>query len=105
MIKTTSALRGASLADNGQWQPSFYRLSRPDDRKRVADVLADPRVLVHDTLSSQVKELVRSLNPSVKFSAETLENAAQQHLASTPLEEYGVWVHYPWSNRLVHLLH
>ncbi len=104
MIKTTSALRGASLADNGQWQPSFYRLSRPDDRKRVADVLADPRVLVHDTLSSQVKELVRSLNPSVKFSAETLENAAQQHLASTPLEEYGVWVHYPWSNRLVHLL-
>lgn len=104
MTKTISALKGPSTADIGQWQPSFYRLSRPDDRKRIADVLADPRVLVHDTLSSQVKELVRSLNPSIKFTAEALENAAQQHLASTPFDEYGVWVHYPWSNRLVHLL-
>lgn len=26
------------------------------------------------------------------------------YLGQTPPEEYGVWVYYPWSTRLVHLL-
>ncbi len=104
MTRTTSALKGSSLADNGQWQPSFFRLSLSADRERIAGVLADPRAVVHDTMTGQLKELVRSLNPSVKFSPEAMEQAAVAHIGATPMDEYGVWVHYPWSGRLVHLL-
>jgi tRNA A37 threonylcarbamoyladenosine dehydratase len=59
---------------------------------------------VHDELIGQLQELVRSLNPSIKFSKEELKEAARAHLKDRVPEEYGVWVHYPWSGRLVHLL-
>jgi molybdopterin/thiamine biosynthesis adenylyltransferase/nitroreductase len=64
----------------------------------------EPRTVVFDQLHSQLTELVRSLNPSVRFTKEELDAAAQAHLKGVPAAEYGVWVYYPWSFRLVHLL-
>jgi molybdopterin/thiamine biosynthesis adenylyltransferase len=40
----------------------------------------------------------------VRFSAPDLDAAAIAHLKGIRAEEYGVWVYYPWSQRLVHLL-
>ncbi len=59
---------------------------------------------VHDELHSQLRELVRALNPSVKYNTPELDAAALAHLGRTPAQIYGVWVYYPWSRRLVHLL-
>ncbi len=39
-----------------------------------------------------------------KFTQELYDEAIKLHLGNTPIEHYGVWVFYPWSNRLVHLL-
>ena len=64
----------------------------------------DPHVIVLDQLHGQLTELVKALNPSVKYTPADLDRAATGHLGGTPSELYGVWVHYPWSNRLVHLL-
>jgi hypothetical protein len=64
----------------------------------------EPRTVVYDQLHGQLTELVRSLNPSVRFTKEELDAAAQAHLKGIPAAEYGVWVYYPWSFRLVHLL-
>ncbi len=47
---------------------------------------------------------MKSKNPSILFNKEELTKAAEKHIGATPFEEYGVWVYYPWSNRLVHLL-
>jgi len=63
-----------------------------------------PRMVVHDDLHSQLRELVRCLNPSVRFTPEELDQAATDHLKGCEPHLYGVWVHYPWSDRLVHLL-
>ena len=104
MIKTLHALKTASLAQMDQWQPLFFRLSEATDHAGFEEVLTLPGLKVSDTLASQLKELVRTLHPSVKFVPEELDAAARAHLGATPPDEYGVWVHYPWSNRLVHLL-
>ncbi|MFZ1686271.1 MAG: Rv1355c family protein [Flavobacteriales bacterium] len=104
MIKTLNALKSASLLAADRWQPDFIRLSDEAARSRMASLVVQPGLSVHDTIGSQLKELVRALNPSVKFTPEALEAAALGHIGTIPLDEYGVWVHYTWSNRLVHLL-
>lgn len=59
---------------------------------------------MHDALHGQLEELVKLQNPRIKFTKDTLSAAATAHLGTTVPEEYGVWVYYPWSRRLVHLL-
>jgi len=51
-----------------------------------------------------LKELMKYKTPSRKFNEEELEALVFKHIAPLSLNEYGVWVYYPWSNRLVHLL-
>lgn len=99
------ALTSASAIDRDVHRPEFYRLALPADRERLRGMLKHvPGIRVHDELHSQLRELVRALNPSTKYTAEELDRAALAHLGDTPATEYGVWVYYPWSDRLVHLL-
>lgn len=104
MDQDLQASIAASSTHTDVWRPEFIRLEEADGRARLRALLAVPGVLVHDFIRPQVKELVRSLNPGVKYSAETLELAAEAHVGTTPWPQYGVWVFYPWSKRLVHLL-
>lgn len=63
-----------------------------------------PGLRITDGLRGQVAELVRTMEPARSFSSADLEQAVTDHLGSAPAEEYGVWVHYPWNDSLVHLL-
>ncbi len=87
------------------FQPQFFRLSSVANEHSLEQLLAqNPHIQVFDQLQSQLEELVKSLNPSTVFSKETLQEAVKLHLDHTPAVLYGVWVYYPWSGRLVHLL-
>ena len=94
----------ASLSHADVWNPEFIRLGSAEGDARFQAVLALPGIQVHDGLRGQVKELVRSLTPSVRYTPEELERSAEAHVGGTGWLAYGVWVFYPWSNRLVHLL-
>ncbi len=99
------ALDTASAPDRGIYRPEFFRLSLPTDRQRLDAVLKlVPGITIHDELHAQLVELVRTLDPSVKFGKEELRSAAIAHLKGIDPHFYGVWVYYPWSRRLVHLL-
>lgn len=99
------ALDTASVPDRTIYRPEFFRLSSPEDGVRLKGLLKqEPRPIVHDELHSQLMELVRTLHPSRKFSKADLSAAATAHLGGVDPHDYGVWVYYPWSHRLVHLL-
>ncbi|MDO8998573.1 MAG: Rv1355c family protein [Bacteroidota bacterium] len=85
--------------------PQFFRLSNNSDKQKL-DVLleANSDVKVFDQIYNQIEELVKVKNPSIKFSAANLSEAVKKQIGLIPIEEYGVWVYYPWSNRLVHIL-
>lgn len=92
--------KGSSAMDH---EPRLFRL--PADRSALQELLrTSPQLQVFDELIGQLQELVKSLNPSLKFTKEELRQAAMAHVGDRAMEEYGVWVHYPWSHRLVHLL-
>lgn len=44
------------------------------------------------------------MDPSIKLSFVGSKDLIEKHLNGVKIEDYGVWVYYPWSNRLVHLL-
>ncbi len=105
MYTLPEALLHASAPDRTSYRPTILRPSVPADRLRMEELLkTHPRMVVHDDLHSQLRELVRCLNPSVRFTPEELDQAATDHLKGCEPHLYGVWVHYPWSDRLVHLL-
>ena len=105
MTAPLEAQLGASATDRTTFRPVFFRLQAPRDRVGLEGLLKqNPAIRVHDTLHAQLTELVRTLNPAVKFGKEELDAAANAHLKGTPAAEYGVWVYYPWNFNLVHLL-
>src|SRR5262249_55544663 len=43
-------------------------------------------------------------HPARRLSAAQLELLTKRHLHGLTADQYGVWVYYPWSGRLVHIL-
>ena len=87
------------------YRARLMRLSVAADRAMLDGLLNDrPGLVIHDHIIGQLTELVRSLNPSKRFTPPELLEAARAHVNGSPLEEYGVWVYYPWNDRLVHIL-
>jgi len=85
--------------------PSFFRLWIPEDKARLEQLFANDKIVsVNDDIKEQLKELIKSLNPSVKIRPEQYELLIGQHTGMGNFDEYGVWVYYPWSKKLVHLL-
>lgn len=61
-------------------------------------------MMVVDEIEAQLKGLIKSRNPSKKFTDEDWQTILPEFLGATLLDDYGVWVYYPWLNKLVHLL-
>ena len=102
--------RLALLLEQGQhsqseYRPMLFRLNREEDRVQCSQLLeGKPHVQVYDQLQSQLRELIISRTPHHKYSWADLEQEIRVWLGDTPAAYYGVWVYYPWSERLIHLL-
>ena len=59
--------------------------------------------MVHDTIRDQLCELFETRSPNRKLSREELARETDRSLGDDA-DGYGQWVHYHWSNRLVHVL-
>jgi len=97
--------RLAGVSGPGQWRPELFDLSDERDRTRVTDLLSAGLVRAcHDGLSEQLAELLATRDPAARGHAVDWRSSARAHLGGTPEPEYGRWVFYPWSGRLVHVL-
>lgn len=74
------------------------------DTTLLSALLHDSHVMVFDTLVTQLDELLKSRHPQERWSRFALDAAIQAHIGSNDQTNYGVWVYYPWSRRLVHTL-
>jgi molybdopterin/thiamine biosynthesis adenylyltransferase len=97
-----------SLQNDGAeqcWQPVHFDLGREPDRAGLLELLDSGAVRkVSDTIEDQLRELVTSRDPRLHSSPEAVERSVTEQLAGSTMQEYGIWVWYPWSGRLVHLL-
>ncbi|MCB0700239.1 MAG: Rv1355c family protein [Chitinophagales bacterium] len=87
------------------FEPVFFRLNNSSDKEDLQNLLdKNDDIVVFDELESHLRELIKINNPSRKIKSEEYPALIQQHLGDTDRYEYGVWVYFPWSKKLVHLL-
>ncbi len=104
MIKDFAHLHSNSET-NSVYQPVFFRIALSSDKDALNKLFEENNVLfIHDEIYGQLQELIKSKNPSVRIKGDEYETLISKHLKGKSFDEYGVWVYYPWSQRLVHLL-
>jgi hypothetical protein len=98
-------LLSSSSENKLSYTPSFFRTYIDADQQALEHLIAEGKVsFAHNEINSQLQELIKCMNPSVRIKSDEYEALISKHLNGRSLEEYGVWVYYPWSRRLVHLL-
>lgn len=86
-------------------EPLVLDRSRTADAERMNHLMASRQVRhLHDTIAGQIDDLVRVRARRGDLSAEDLRAGRGQVLDGADPAEYGRWVFYPWSGRLVHVL-
>ncbi|HTK21193.1 MAG TPA: Rv1355c family protein [Mucilaginibacter sp.] len=87
------------------YMPIILRLSNSEDRKTYDKLVSEKIALfISDEIEGQLKELVKSQRPWAMIKPEEYAGLIDAHLNGTDIRDYGIWVYYPWSRRLVHLL-
>lgn len=86
------------------YRPEFFDINEQDHRERYNDLLKKKNIDIFDTISAQLEELIKIQNPAKRIKSEEFDALIKMHLGDRELLAYGVWVYYPWSDRMVHLL-
>ena len=90
---------------NNTYQPTFFNLNDKLSKSKISSLLKNnPSLIIHDQIYSQLEELVKLKNPTTEFTTDNLTKKINNHLNGTPIQDYGIWVHYPWLNKLIHVL-
>ena len=85
-------------------KPLFFRIYNKEEFENLNQLLSTPGIMVIDFILDQIKELIKCKNPSKKYTPSELETEVAKHIGTLSVYEYGVWVYYPWTNRVVHVL-
>ncbi len=92
-------------AEHQSWYPLPFDRSNPEHAAAMDEVVAAGEVtFIHDTIEAQLGDLIKTRAPSSNPGEDELRLAIHEHIAGTPLHDYGRWCFFPWSRRLVHLL-
>lgn len=86
-------------------KPLVFNLENELQKRELQELISSNTGLrIFDEIQIQIKDLIKCRNPKIKFSEELLEQYYDEYVQDNNLDEYGVWVYYPWSHNLVHLL-
>ena len=90
---------------NSFYKPIFFNLNIIKDKENYSELLnSNPFIQICNEIEGQLKELIKVRNPTKRIRPEEYSGLISNHLYGTSLNDYGMWVYYPWSNRIVHIL-
>lgn len=105
IIDELTALGVAHQHGVEMWRPRIFDPSDPESAEGLVDLLRScPEIDVYDRIGEQLRELVEARNPERSLHRSDLVGLIEDQLNGMPPVQYGVWVYYPWSRRLVHIL-
>lgn len=103
IIEQVSSFKKNSDIEKISYKPLFFRLGKEADSIEFQKYLLET-IFVSNEIYDQLKELVKINNPTRNLSDHDYEELINNHLDGCDIFEYGVWVYYPWSRRMVHTL-
>lgn len=87
------------------YRPDIFRLTNSEDKSKLEKLFEDGLINdVYDTIYSQLTEYAKLRYPAEKLTKEAVDNIINDILQKRSLQDYGSWVYYPWSKKLVHIL-
>ncbi|PJA06784.1 MAG: hypothetical protein COX70_08725 [Flavobacteriales bacterium CG_4_10_14_0_2_um_filter_32_8] len=90
---------------NNVIKPIFFDLTTTAQKYQFFSLLAaNPSIQRLDEIDGQLAELIKLRNPKKKLTSTEMVQEIEAHLGKTTKENYGVWVYYPWLNKIIHLL-
>ena len=93
------------MPSNHLWKPEVLDLSVESNRIRLQTLREGGSVLEEfDTLDAQVAEWAICHAPAAKHDPSLLASTLGTLMEGRDWSTFGVWVHYPWSGKLVHVL-
>lgn len=105
MQNTIEILKSNQALINKEYKPVLLRIYNSDDRLIFDKLIAEDKVsFFHDEIYGQLKDFIKCQNPSRRIAEEDFKEIIKEHLNERDVFEYGVWIFYPWSKKLVHLL-
>ena len=86
-------------------KPIFYNPLNATQKSKLTNLIkSNENLTIHNEIIGQLEELIKSRNPKKKLTPNETTALIEDHLKGTRIDDYGTWVYYPWSNRLVHVL-
>ena len=86
------------------YKPVFISKERYADKANFLSFIEDYRgKTILDLFASQKQELIRIRHPKKRLTATETEQKYHEWASSKDIDTEGVWVYYPWSERLLHL--
>lgn len=87
------------------YRPHVFNMLHPNDRAELASLRGkNPALIINDRIHDQLIDLVHVEFPGKKLTERQTEEEIAKILNGVSEDEFGCWIHYPWANRLVHLL-
>lgn len=86
------------------YRPLYFRTINQNEEQQLNALIGDhPEITVYDTIDGQLAELIRLNHPQQRLTKEESAALVAAHVNGNT-DQYGVWVYFPWSNKLVHTL-
>lgn len=102
-METNSVIGRAHDSNTEGWEIRVLSSAEPADQLELSRLRERvPHHLRHDRIQEQLTELCEVRNP--RMPASDIPGALARHLDGRRLGDYGNWIYYPWSTRLVHVL-
>lgn len=87
------------------YKPVFISKERYADKEKFISFIEEYRgKTILDLFASQKQELIRIRHPRKRLTAAEIEQQYLQWAEGKDAATEGVWVYYPWSDRLLHLV-
>lgn len=87
------------------YKPTLLRITKLKDKRYLEDLFASNKIsIIKNEIYNQLQELIKCINPSIKIKDTEYPHLIDKHIKGKNLDEYGVWVYYPWNQQLVHIL-
>ncbi|MCZ8516860.1 Rv1355c family protein [Paenibacillus filicis] len=92
-------------AEKNRYRPIIFDLSVQEDMEAFEELMKINRLWgIHDQIETQLTDLAKSRSPHKKLTSLELELEVAKIVRDVRVNQYGRWVYFPWSGRLVHLL-
>lgn len=86
------------------YKPILLYNNTATEADQIRTLISDKNVTVYDAIESQLAELIKINNPGTVFNEQEMKLKIAEQFNSSTANNYGTWVFYPWSKKLVHTL-